>query len=192
MLNLLLTILIILAAYYYYKKKQSQNNNPSQPIHYDLLDSNSNPIPSSRNGVQPSANPTPSRVSDGETVGKDAQTQQLQHFCVKDKGHHASVWPKVQGIQGIDYLEFSIAGITHGEHVNEHLGEFIAALVADPTNPYDLNAIKIITREGHRIGYVPRNTTTDIHSFTTLPCACYCYIGINNNTYYTDCYIIKM
>ena len=57
MLNLLLTILIILAAYYYYKKKQSRNN-PSQPTHYDLLDSNRNPVPSSGNHSQPKL-PTP-------------------------------------------------------------------------------------------------------------------------------------
>ena len=189
MLNLLLTILIILAAYYYYKKKHAQDGAPSQPTHYNLLNSNGNPVPSQGNSAHPSISPTPSRVSDGSPVGK---TQPLRHFCIKDKGYHVSVWPKVQGIQGIDYLEFSIAGITHGEHVNDHLGEFIAALVADPANPYDSNAIKIITREGHRLGYVPRDTTTDIRSFTTLPCTCYCYIGINNNTYYTDCYIVKI
>ena len=185
MLNLLLTILVILAAYYYYKKKHAQDGSPSQPTHYDLL--NSNGISVSR--AHPSAASNNVRVSDGSPVGK---TQPLQHFCIKDKGYHVSVWPKVQGIQGIDYLEFSIAGITHGDHVNEHLGEFIAALVADPANPYDSNAIKIMTREGHRLGYVPRDTTTDIRSFTILPCTCYCYIGINNNTYYTDCYIIKI
>ena len=189
MLNLLLTILIILVAYYFYKKKQSQNNNPSQPTHYDLLNSNDNAVPSSGNRAHSSAASNHVRVSDRSPVGK---IQLLRHFCIKDQGYHVRVWPKVQGIQGIDYLEFSIAGITHGEHVNEHLGEFIAALVADPTNPYDSNAIKIVTREGHRIGYVPRNTTTDIRSFTKLPCTCYCYIGVNNNTYYTDCYITKI
>ena len=189
MLNLLLTILIILAAYYFYKKKHSQNNNSSQPARYDLLNSNGNSISSQGNSARSSAVSNNVRVSDGSPVGK---TQPLQHFCIKDKGYHVSVWPKVQGIQGIDYLEFSIAGITHGEHVNEHLGEFIAALVADPSNPYDSNAIKIITREGHRLGYVPRDATTDIRCFITLPCTCYCYIGINNNTYYTNCYIIKI
>ena len=189
MLNLLLTILIILVAYYFYKKKHAQDKAPSQPTHYDLLNSNDNAVPSSGNRAHSSAASNHVRVSDGSPVGK---IQLLRHFCIKDKGYHVSVWPKVQGIQGIDYLEFSIAGITHGEHVNEHLGEFIAALVADPTNPYDSNAIKIVTREGHRIGYVPRNTTTDIRSFTKLPCTCYCYIGVNNNTYYTDCYITKI
>lgn len=189
MLNLLLTILIVLLAYYFYKKKHSQNNNPSQPTHYDLLNSNGNLASSQGNRAQLSTNANQARVSDGFPVGK---TQPFQHFCIKDKGYHVSFWPKVQGIQGIDYLEFSIAGITHGEHVNEHLGEFIAALVADPANPYDSNAIKIITREGHRVGYVPRDYTSAIRNFATLPCACFCYIGINNNTYYTDCYIVKI
>ena len=189
MLNLLLTVLIILAAYYFYKKKHSQNNNSSQPTRYDLLDSNGNPIPPSGSRAQPSAASNNVRVPDGSPVGK---THPLQHFCIKDKGYHVSVWPKIQGIQGIDYLEFSIAGITHGEHVNEHLGEFLGALTPEPANPYDPQAIAIITREGHRLGYVPRDTATDIRSFTTLPCTCYCYIGINNNTYFTDCYIVKI
>ena len=165
----LFTLLVVLiAAWYYYKKRKKRN---AQPGHNAPLGSNSSPVQ-----AQP-AMPV---------------VQQLQHFCIKNKGYHVSVWPKVQGIQGIDYLEFSIAGITHGEHIAEHLGEFLAALTPEPANPYDPQAIAIITREGHRIGYVPRDYTSAIRNFTTLPCTCYCYIGINNNTYYTDCYIIRI
>ena len=58
MLNLLLTILVILAAYYYYKKKHAQDGAPSQPNHYELLDNNGNPVPSSGNRSRPSAVPT--------------------------------------------------------------------------------------------------------------------------------------
>ena len=119
------------------------------------------------------------------------QVKSLRYFCIKDKGYHVSVWPKNDGIQGVDYLEFPIAGITHGEHIDEHLGEFAATLEPDPTNPYDQNAIKIITSEGHRIGYVPKDQTAYVRDFTTLPCRCYCYIGTNDGMYYTDCYITK-
>jgi hypothetical protein len=117
------------------------------------------------------------------------QVQRLQYFCIKDKGYHVSVWPKDQGIG--DYLEFPIAGITHGEHIDEHLGEFTATLEPDPTNPYDQNAIKIVTSEGHRVGYVPKGQTAYVRDFTTLPCRCYCYIGNNDGHYFTDCYITR-
>ena len=119
----------------------------------------------------------------------DAPVQELQYFCIKDKGYHVTVWPKDQYIG--DYVEFNIAGITHSEHIDEHLGEFVATLVPDPTNPYDANAIKIMTDNGHRVGYVPRDTTATIRDFTTLPCQCYCYIGNNDGIYFSDCYITQ-
>jgi len=121
----------------------------------------------------------------------DTPVQKLQYFCVKDKGYHVSVWPKDQGFQGIDYIEFQIAGITHSECIDDHLGEFVATLVPDPTNPYDANAIKIMTDNCHRVGYVPRDMTATIREFTTLPCFCYCYIGNNDGIYFSDCYITK-
>lgn len=117
------------------------------------------------------------------------QVKRFRYFCIKDKGYHVSVWPKDQGIG--DYLEFPIAGITHGEHINDHLGEFVATLEPDPTNPYDQNAVKIVTSEGHRVGYVPKDQTTYVREFATLPCRCYCYIGTNDGMYFTDCYIKK-
>ena len=164
--NLLTLVVVVIAAWYYFKKSKKRE---SQPTHYDPLGSNGSPV---------QAQPAMPAI------------QRLQYFCLRDKGYHVSVWPKDQGIG--NYIEFPIAGITHGQHVNEHLGEFLGALTPEPTNPYDPQAIAIVTREGHRLGYVPRDTTAAIRNFTTLPCTCYCYIGINNNTYFTDCYIIKI
>lgn len=126
-----------------------------------------------------------------ESGTSNAPVQELKYFCIKDKGYHVSVWPKDQGFEGIDYIEFHIAGITHGEHIDDHLGEFIATLEPDPTNPYDTNAIKIVTREGHRIGYVPKDQTVYVRDFTSIPCRCYCYIGTNDGMYFTDCYITR-
>lgn len=118
---------------------------------------------------------------------EDVPVRSLRYFCIKDKGYNVTVWPKDQYIG--DYLEFNIAGITHGEHVSEHLGEFVATLEPEPTNPYDPNAIRIVTSEGHRVGYIPRDMTDRIRDFATLPGPCYCYIGTNNGTYFSCCYI---
>ena len=131
------------------------------------------------------------RVSVGSIDGKNVPVQELQYFCIKDKGYHVSVWPKDQGIQGVDYLEFDIAGITYGDNVDDHLGEFAATLEPEPTNDYDPNAIKILANNGDRIGYVPKDITSNVRAFTQLPCKCYCYIGINKGKYYSCCYISK-
>lgn len=144
-----------------------------------------NPLPTTPENIQ-----SPIKVVVG--YADNAPVQELQYFCIKDKGYHVSVWPKDQGFQGIDYIEFNIAGITHGESIDDHLGEFVATLTPDPTNPYDANAIKIMTDNGHRVGYVPRDTTATVRNFATLPCTCYCYIGTNDGIYFSDCYISRI
>ena len=170
------------------KEESEKQQTAEQSTHFDLLDDNGDPINSSDDRTR-SSEALLIRVSVGSTDGENAPIQELQYFCIKDKGYHVSVWPKDQGLQGVDYLEFSIAGITHGEHVDEHIGEFVATLEPDPTNPYDANAIKILTSNGDRIGYVPKDMTREVRNFTSLPCKCYCYIGENNGVYYSCCYI---
>lgn len=162
------------------KEESEKQQTAEQPTNFDLLDDNGDPIPSSDDRARSSSN---------VSAGSDATTQSLRYFCINDKGYHVSVWPKDQGIG--DYLEFPIAGITHGEHIDEHLGEFAATLEPDPTNHYDHNAIKIVTSEGHRVGYVPKDQTTYVRDFAILPCRCYCYIGTNDGMYFTDCYITR-
>ena len=156
---------------------QEKKEKTTQPEHFDLLDDNANPIKNSNVKII---------IGGGDS---DAPVQELQYFCIKDKGYHVSVWPKNHGCQGLDYIEFDIAGIAHGEHVDDHLGEFIANLIPEPTNTYDANAIKIVTENGHRIGYVPKSMTQDVRDFAKLPCKCYCYIGTNDGMYFSDCYI---
>ncbi len=159
------------------KEEPEKYQTAEAPTHFDLLDDNGDPISAPKMKI----------VIDGGD--SDAPVQELRYFCIKDKGHHVSVWPKEQGIPGLDYIEFNIAGITHGEHIDDHLGEFVATLEPDPTNPYDQNAIKIVTSNGDRIGYVPKDQTAYVRDFATLPCRCYCYIGTNDGFYFTDCYI---
>jgi len=186
----LLILFIIAVCLLVYAVKVSRRNQEEsekqqtaeQPTHFDLLDDNGDPIPSSDDR---------SRASVSHPIDEPS-VQNLRYFCIKDKGYHVSVWPKGQGFQGIDYIEFNIAGITHGEHIDDHIGEFVATLEPDPTNPYDANAIKILASNGDRIGFVPKDVTEEVRTFTQLSCKCYCYIGINNGTYYSDCYVVKI
>ena len=150
-----------------------------------------NVLPKSDNTSEQQNEPAQQEQPSSRQLIDTPQVQRLHYFCIKDKGYHVSVWPKDQGFQGIDYIEFNVAGITHGEHIDDHLGEFVATLEPDPANPYDANAIKILTSNGHRIGYVPKDMTDEVRTFTQLPCKCYCFIGENNDTYYSDCYVIK-
>lgn len=180
-----IAIAIVFYVYYLshgnYQEQAPSEQPPStnQPRHFELLDNNGDPIGEPKMKIV---------IGGGDS---DAPVQELQYFCIKDKGYHVSVWPKDQGIQCVDYLEFDIAGITYGDNVDDHLGEFAATLEQEPTNEYDPNAIKILAPNGDRIGYVPKDITSNVRAFTQLPRKCYCYIGINNGTYYSCCYISK-
>lgn len=113
--------------------------------------------------------------------------QELQYFCVKDKGYHVSVWPK--DVSQFDIVEFNIAGLTHRDNIDEYIGEHSGTLEAEPTNPYDVNAIKILAEDCHHVGYVPKDMTAEVRKNTKLPCRCYFYIGENDGFYFSDCYI---
>lgn len=121
--------------------------------------------------------------------GSDAPVQALQYFNIKDKGYNISIWPKDQNLG--DYIEFPIAGLTHAKNIGNYIGEFVGTIEADPTNPYDSNAIKVLAPDGHQVGYVPKDQTHRVRNFTSLPCSCFCFIGINNGTYFSDCYITR-
>lgn len=146
-------------------KKDEPQQQSQQPIHFDLLDDNGEPLP------------------------KDPIGKKLQYFCVKDKGYHVSVWPKDQGMQNLDYIEFDIAGMSFRENIEKYIGEHSGTLEAEPTNPYDANAIKILAEDGHHVGYVPKDMTAEVRKHTKLPCKCFFYIGENDGSYYSDCYI---
>ena len=126
-----------------------------------------------------------------ESEKTEPVVQELQYFCIKDKGYHVTVWPNDAGMQNLDYIEFPIAGITHRERIGNYLGEHTGTLEEEPDNPYDANAIKILAADGHHLGYVPRDYIFDVRKFTTFPCKCYVYIGENDGVYYSDCYIKK-
>ena len=148
-------------------KRQQQEE---QPVKFELLDDNGDPI-----SERPS----------------EPVVQELEYFCIRDKGYHVSVWAKDAGIQNLDYIEFPIAGISHRENIGNYLGEHLGTMEEEPDNPYDANAIKILAGDKHHLGYVPRDYIFDVRKFTTFPCKCYVYIGENDGVYYSDCYIKK-
>ena len=124
-----------------------------------------------------------------ESGTSNAPVQELKYFCVKDKGYHVTVWPK--DYNHFDMVRFNIAGIEYRDNIDEYLGESVGVLEAEPTNPYDPNAIKILTHDGHHVGYVPKDMTAEVRKLANLPCSCFFYIGKRNGIYFSDCYISK-
>ena len=123
----------------------------------------------------------------------NAEVQELKFFCIKDKGYHVSVWPNVDGYANIDYIEFNIVGISHyAKTAMKHLGESLAILSPEPDNPYDQNAIRVLTSDWQLLGYVPRDMTNIIHEHTNgSTCPCFIYIGYreDDDIFFTDAYI---
>ena len=124
---------------------------------------------------------------DDDKPTNNPKVQELKYFCIKDKGYHVTVWPKGQYIP--DYLEFEIAGMSYRNNIDDYLGEHKGTLEAEPRNEYDPNAIKILAEDGHHVGYVPKDMTTAVREFNTIPCTCYFYIGDNAGIYFSDAYI---
>lgn len=159
-------VAIIVAAYFLFRKDNKKSEKPQQPIHFDLLDDNGDPM------SEHSSKPV---------------IQELQYFCVKDKGYHVSVWPKDNRIG--ENIEFDIAGMSYRDNIDNYLGEHPGTLEAEPDNDYDPNAIKVLAEDGHHVGYVPKDMTSEVRKYSQLPCQCFFYIGENDGTYYSDCYI---
>lgn len=179
----IIIIILAAAAFILYKSMKQKEKEPAatnqQPMHFDLLDDNGDPIKESKPQVKVV-------IGGGNS---DAPVQELQYFCIKDKGYHVSVWPKDQN--QFDIIDFSIAGMSHRDNIDDYLGEFKGTLEAEPTNPYDANAIKVLAPDGHHVGYVPKDITAEIRNETNLPYSCFCYIGCKEGTYFSDCYILR-
>ena len=183
MIFFVIIFVVAIAFYIYYLSHGNYSEQPpseqppvaNQPRHFDLLDDNGDPIGAPKMKI----------IIDGGD--SDAPVQELQYFCIKDKGYHVSVWPK--DYSQFDIVEFNIAGMSHRDNIDEYLGEFKGTLEAEPDNAYDPNAIKVLAVDGHHVGYVPKYMTADVRKYATLPCPCFCYIGENDGTYFSDCYI---
>jgi hypothetical protein len=81
--------------------------------------------------------------------------------------------------------------MSHRDNIDNYLGESVGMLVAEPENPYDANSIKVLATDGHHVGYVPRDMTAEVRKESELPCVCWFYIGCNDGTYFSECFMLR-
>lgn len=77
----------------------------------------------------------------------------------------------------------SIKGINYCTNIDKYQGRIMVALVPEPKNEFDPDAIKIVAEDSHRLGYIPSNQTNYVRSLTgnTFPYHCRCYITENED-----------
>ena len=71
-----------------------------------------------------------------------------------------------------------IAGINHRQGINRYVGRVECALVPEPENEFDPNAIKVVAEDSHHLGYIPSNQTDFVRSMTgeQFPYRCTAFI----------------
>lgn len=72
-----------------------------------------------------------------------------------------------------------IAGINHRQGINRYIGRMECALVPEPTNKYDPEAIKIVAEDNHHLGYIPSDQTDFVRSLAAneFPYLCTAFIS---------------
>lgn len=93
----------------------------------------------------------------------------------------------------------SIAGINHRQGINRYKGRNTVALVPEPQNEFDPNAIKVVAEDGHHLGYIHQNQTDMVRSWAHDAFPLYCVAMIkehddddDGHKFYTGyLYIIK-
>ena len=73
---------------------------------------------------------------------------------------------------------FKIAGINHRQGISRYVGRVECALVPEPDNEYDPDAIKIVAEDRHHLGYIPSGQTDLVCSLTAneFPYRCTAFI----------------
>ena len=71
-----------------------------------------------------------------------------------------------------------VAGMNFRQGMNRYKGFIDAALVPEPKNEYDANAIKVVAIDGHHLGYIPSGQTDFVRSLTAneFPYRCKCEV----------------
>lgn len=76
----------------------------------------------------------------------------------------------------------SIAGINHRQGINRYKGRNTVALVPDPTNEFDHDAIKIVAEDGHHLGYIHQHQTEMVRAWAHDKFPLYCIAMIKEET----------
>lgn len=71
-----------------------------------------------------------------------------------------------------------VAGMNFRQGMNRYKGFIDAALVPEPKNEYDANAIKVVAIDGHHLGYIQADQTELVRSLTAneFPYRCKCEV----------------
>jgi hypothetical protein len=92
----------------------------------------------------------------------------------------------------------SIAGINHRQNIGRYTGRNTVAVVPEPKNEFDSNALKVIAEDGHHLGYVGRDHQEMVRSWSHERWPYYCEAIIRDaheddgTTFYVGyLYIIK-
>lgn len=73
-----------------------------------------------------------------------------------------------------DLRILTIAGINHRKNINLYKGRNTVALVPEPDNEFDPDAIKVIAEDGHHLGYIHRDQTDMVRSWAHDKFPFYC------------------
>ena len=110
-------------------------------------------------------------------------------------------WPEPRSGDGWlsiydDLRILNVAGMNFRQGIGRYKGFIDAALVPEPKNEFDPNAIKVVAIDGHHLGYIPAEQTEFVRSLTreSFPYRCKCEVieGINDDdekTYHGYVYI---
>lgn len=92
-----------------------------------------------------------------------------------------------------------VAGINHRTGINRYKGRNTCALVPEPTNEFDPEAIKVVAEDGHHLGYVRRDHTEMVREWAAgeFPIYCICRIeehddDDDDNRFFTGYLYIKL
>lgn len=80
-----------------------------------------------------------------------------------------------------DLRILSIAGINHRQNISHYKGRNTVALVPEPQNEFDPNAIKMVAEDGHHLGYIRRDQTEMVRSWAHDKFPHYCIARIEEH-----------
>ena len=80
-----------------------------------------------------------------------------------------------------DLRILAIAGINHRQGISHYKGRNTVALVPEPKNEFDPNAIKVIAEDGHHLGYIQRHQTEMVRAWAHDKFPKYCIARIEEH-----------